>query len=54
MNSDSNSWQVFEETGDPLAYVLYRARRQMEAGEELGPEQKRKQREDREKISANR
>ena len=35
MDSDKNSWQIFEETGDPLAYVLYRARRQMEAGEEI-------------------
>ena len=41
MNQDGNSWQVFEETGDPLAYVLYRARRQMEAGEEIADDNKR-------------
>ena len=35
MDPDCNSWEIFEETGDPLAYVLYRARLQMEAGEEL-------------------
>lgn len=35
-----NSWQVFSETGDPLAYILYRAELRMEAGAELMPEQK--------------
>ena len=36
-----NGWEVFEETGDPLAYLFCRAKERMEAAEELEPEHSR-------------
>jgi len=45
MDTDK-SWEIFEETGDPLAYLFCRARERVEAAEEFEPEHKERKKEE--------